>query len=44
MLKTVDDRVLDKDWVNLMEEAKQIGLELEDVRHFLTQHTSMNSK
>ncbi|WP_081704646.1 anti-repressor SinI family protein [Sediminibacillus sp. JSM 1682029] len=44
MLKTVDDRVLDKDWVNLMEEAKQIGLELEDVRLFLTQHTSMNSK
>nr|WP_200865455.1 anti-repressor SinI family protein [Sediminibacillus terrae] len=43
-MKTVDDRVLDKDWVNLMEEAKQIGLELEDVRLFLTQHTSMNSK
>ncbi|SDM21452.1 DNA-binding anti-repressor SinI [Sediminibacillus halophilus] len=44
MLKTLNEKVLDKDWINLMEEAKQIGLEVEDVKLFLTQHSSMNSK
>lgn len=35
---------LDKDWVQLMMEAKQIGLEIKAVRDFLEKRQSENDK
>ncbi|SDK03554.1 DNA-binding anti-repressor SinI [Sediminibacillus albus] len=44
MLETLDSSVLDKDWVQLMEEAKSIGLKVEDIRVFILQNTSMEEE
>ncbi|WP_110943400.1 DNA-binding anti-repressor SinI [Virgibacillus senegalensis] len=44
MLKTLDEKILDRDWIHLMEEAKQIGLQIDEVKIFLSKQSSVNSK
>ncbi|WP_095742941.1 DNA-binding anti-repressor SinI [Sediminibacillus massiliensis] len=39
MLKTIHTELLDKDWLEMLGEAKEIGLTVEEVKLFLRENT-----
>lgn len=42
-METLPKNFLEKDWVNLLEEAKDIGLTVEEVKQFLIETSARGS-